>query len=374
MNVPDATALTVVICDKVQAEPPRRYLFADSVLGVCAADLRSGAPKHTCGPALDCLHCEQPDVHTVSGSCEGRPVTLVLACRLASVKEVGALPAADAPVLLLHHKGNLNQDGDEAYAMSEMPDAELSLLKRHAAGDFGMIQFTGGTTRTERGDFGFNPLLERFPEIVQALLAKGDRTVDEVLLELEKSWSKPPGLDRILHALAPLDVLVQGFLALASEDEEWRAVREAAPGPAEGAQDALRSPADWFAGAAGGLQGVFSGAADKDLETFVNACLPPFEPGKWLVRALHSEHGRDGAAAWLRRREAGESAAEPGALRLLVELVRGSDADFLHRAGWADGFAARHGDDEIGRKILCDLLAQAHAEYGRAWKTVEACV
>ena len=372
MDAPDSAVLTVVICDKVQAEPPRRYLFAESVLGVSAAALRSRGPKHTCRPALDCVNCEQPDVHTVSGSCEGHTVTLVLACRLASV-DVGALPTA-APVLLLHHKGNLNQDGDEAYAMTEMPDSELSLLKRHAAGDFGMIRFTGGTTRTLLDDFGFNPLLERSPEIVHGLLAKGDRTVEEVLLELEKSWSKPPRLNRILHALAPLDVLVQGLLALAGEDEERRAVRKAAPGPAEGAQDALHSPTDWFAEAASGLGSVFSGAADKDLEAFVSACLPPFEPRKWLVRALHSEHGRDGASTWLQRREAGGAAAEPGALRLLVELVRGSDADFLRRAGWADGFATRHRDDETSRKILCDLLAQAHAEYGRAWKTVEACV
>gem|GEM_PF-3761058 len=180
-----------------------------------------------------------------------------------------------------------------------------------------------------------------------------------------------------LSRLAGCDLLVQGYLTITNSElrSTPRADLPSAHHIVESARDAilpalLARPIEantseeifWFDDCRKDIEDAFSVETDNELENIMERTWQSFDESRWLVRSIHSNHSRDAAQAWwhlpLEERE-----DKPGALRLLVEIIKGSDSTFLEAAGWPQGFTTSHGNNNA----IADLMLYAHDEFLRAW-------
>jgi hypothetical protein len=197
-------------------------------------------------------------------------------------------------------------------------------------------------------------------------------------------------IDQIVHrnirnpllALAGCDLLAQGYLLIwnAAQLRNSACCDQAAIDKARKAtlppKLTLRAPLEaskesfWFDDCKNELETAFSPETDTKLQSLIECFCPPYSPQKWLVRCLHSSHSRMAGTIWWHLPN-NEKPNNPGALRLLVELIKGNDKTFLEDAGWPNGFETEHSFTDTQSAIL-ELMSSAHNEFIRAWHDLES--
>jgi hypothetical protein len=188
-------------------------------------------------------------------------------------------------------------------------------------------------------------------------------------------------------SLVGCDLLVQGYLAIWNSEQNGSLPRDAGEifisadilerarrstwqsQLSRGDKPSEISGACWFDDCVKDIEEAFSSKADVELQEILKVALPPFDPQKWIVRCLHSSYSRGAALEWWKL-SADEKSEQPGALRLLVEIIKGTDKTFLQASGWPKGFETEHADIDKQAAIF-KLMSYAHEEFVRAWHDLD---